>query len=654
MSEQSGWTGRILRIDLTGQKISEQPTADYRERFIGGLGIGEKIYWDETLPGTAAFDPQNPLIMMTGPLCGTTAPAAPRMVVCGKSPCTYPERFVNASIAGFFPAVLKKAGFDGLVITGRADSPVYVHIVDGTCTLHNAEHLWGKNNAATRKSIELQCGSSTQIISIGTGCENGARIGNLIGDLGGSASMGFGSLMGSKNLKAIAVQGTGRITEAYPEGVRQVRDKLKQMTGRGFHNIYAQLVPMPGTETVKKLHCHACPQGCWRSLQRTTTGLEGIRKCHMGSFYAKWDNKLNGHITDATFIAANLVNDYSLCADEILFLLLWFEQCLERGILTEKMTGLPVGRMGSLEFIQQLFEMISKREGFGCVLAEGTVRAAASFGNESAAIVSEFLTSSGRPARTYGPKSFIISAPVFAVEQRPAITTLHEICQPLTKWALWLKTDGKDSYISTDVLRAIAERFWGGAEAVDFSTCAGKARAAKIIQDRQYAKECLVLCDLVWPVMDNACTADHVGDPTLESQLFSAVTGVKYNEEELNLVGERVFNLNRAIQLRDGRKGRRDDVLSETYFIDREEPPADIFDIYNPERFLPGKGDELISYKGKAIDRKQLAVLMDEYYELRGWDVQTGLLKRETVERLELKEISESLAAANAIQTPHF
>jgi aldehyde:ferredoxin oxidoreductase len=634
MTSPFGWTGRILRIDLTRQKITEQPTADYNRHFIGGLGIGEKIYWDETSPDTAAFDAQNPLIMMTGPLCGTTAPAAPRMVVCGKSPCTYPERFVNASIAGFFPAALKKAGFDGLVIIGRADRPVYVDIADGTYYLRDASHLWGMNTIAARKRLEREIPASAQVLSIGTGCENCTRIGNLIGDLGGSASMGFGSVMGAKNLKAIAVNGSGRVAIADPDGVAKIRTKLSAMTGQGFHNIYANTIPMPGTEVVKKLHCYGCPQGCWRSLQRRISGLEGIRKCHMGSFYAKWDVKLNGAITDATFRAADLANDYSLCTDEILFLLLWLEKCLERGILSDNLTGLPVARMGSLEFIQQLFAMIAKREGFGSTLAEGAVRAAASLGSESAAIASEFLTSSGRPARTYGPKSFIMSTPVFAVEQRPAITTLHEICQPLTKWALWLKTDGKGSYVSTDVLRAIAERFWGGSEAVDFSTIAGKARAAKIIQDRQYAKECLVLCDLVWPVLDDASAEDHVGDPALESRLLSAVTGLDISQQELSCIGERVFNLNRAIQLRDGRKGRQDDVLSETCYVVRQEPPADIFDFYNPERLLPGKGDELLSFKMKAVDREHIRQLMDEYYALRGWDAHTGLLKNETLEKV--------------------
>ncbi len=643
MSKQFGWSGTILKIDLTERRVTKLQTADYSRRFIGGLGIGEKIYWDETSPDTNAFDAENPLIMMTGPLCGTTAPAAPRMVVCGKSPCTYPERFVNASIAGFFPAVLKNAGFDGIVLTGRADRPVYVNISDGACSLHDASRLWGLNNTEARKRLGQELPESAKILSIGTGCENRTRIGNLTGDLGGSASMGFGSVMGSKNLKAIAVNGSGRVAIADPDGVTNVREKLKAMTGQGFHNIYANTVPMPGTEVVRKMHCHGCPQGCWRSLQRRASGLEGIRKCHMGSWYAKWDMKLNGAITDTTFLAADLANDYSLCTDEILFLLLWLEKCLERGILTEKQIELPVARMGSLEFIQQMLEMISKPEGFGSVIAQGAVRASASLGDESAAIVSEFLTSSGRPARTYGPKSFIMSAPVFAVEQRPAITTLHEICHPLTKWALWLKTEGKGSYVSTDVLRNIADRFWGGREAVDFSTLAGKARAAKIIQDRQYAKECLVLCDLVWPMLDDASTGEHVGDPSLESRLLSAVTGRDISEQGLSEIGERVFNLNRAIQLRDGRKGRADDILSETCFVAREEPPADIFDFYNPERLLPGKGDELISCKMKAVDRGQVELLMNEYYELRGWDVDTGLLKKETLEHFDLKDVIDSL-----------
>ena len=643
METRFGWTGKILKLDLTHQKVSCLDTHEYSGRFIGGLGIGQKLYWDETSPKSSAFDPDNPLILMTGPLCGTMAPAAPRLVVCGKSPATYPERFVNASIAGFFPAELKKAGYDGIILTGKADQPVYLSIDDGTVDIHDATHLWGLTNSHTRKRIEGDLGEATKIMSIGHGCENHVRIGNLFTDLGGSASMGFGSVMGSKNLKAIAAKGSGKISVTHPERIKWVREKLKAMTGPGFYNIYGNTVSMPGTEVVKKLHCHGCPQGCWRSLQRRASGVEGIRKCHMGSFYAKWDMKLHGKITDATFLATDLVNDCSLCTDELMFLLLWLDQCLERGILTEKQTELPVSQMGSVEFMEALLKKIISREGFGALLAEGALRASEAIGPASREITRDFLNQTGRPARTYGPKSFIISTPVFAVEQRPAITTLHEICQPLTKWALWRKTEGKGSYVSTDVLRTIAERFWGGQQAVNFETYEGKALAATIIQNRQYAKECLVLCDLVWPVLDDASTDDHVGDPTLESQLLSAVTGREINEKELSQIGERVFTLNRAIQLRDGRKGREDDVLSETYFIEREEPPADIFDIYNPERYLPGEGDKLISRKSKALDQEQVAKLMDEYYKLRGWDVKTGFLKKETLERLDLTDVIKLL-----------
>lgn len=127
------------------------------------------------------------------------------------------------------------------------------------------------------------------------------------------------------------------------------------------------------------------------------------------------------------------------------------------------------------------------------------------------------------------------------------------------------------------------------------------------------------------------------------SFFLPAVTGREINEKELSRIGDRVFTLNRDIQLRDGRKGREDDVLSETYFIEREEPPADIFDIYNPERYLPVKGDKLISHKSKALDRGQVVKLMDEYYELRGWDVKTGFLKKETLERLDLSEVTDLL-----------
>ncbi|MBW2553583.1 MAG: hypothetical protein JRE20_05575 [Deltaproteobacteria bacterium] len=163
------------------------------------------------------------------------------------------------------------------------------------------------------------------------------------------------------------------------------------------------------------------------------------------------------------------------------------------------------------------------------------------------------------------------------------------------------------------------------------------------MQDRQYAKECLILCDFAFPIFDNASSNDHVGDPSLESGLLSAVTGKDIDEAELNRYGERVFTLNRAIHLREGRNGREDDRLPETQFIEREERLADVFGIHNPELFLPGSGDEIISRKGKALEKDKFEKMLDEYYELRGWDKTTGLIKKETLKELDLTEVIEPL-----------
>jgi aldehyde:ferredoxin oxidoreductase len=201
---------------------------------------------------------------------------------------------------------------------------------------------------------------------------------------------------------------------------------------------------------------------------------------------------------------------------------------------------------------------------------------------------------------------------------------------------MWYLSKGEKTYLSTKVLRNIAKTFWGSEQAVDFSTYEGKALAGFKVQNRQYVKESLNLCDFAWPVYDAADKADHVGDPTLEAQLFSAVTGKKFDKEEYDLIGNRLFTLNRMILVREGRKGRENDVLPDFMFIEREEMIADVFGMYNPELFLPAKGDEVISRKGKAVDKKEFEKMMEEYYLLRGWNVQTGLPEKETLNKLGL------------------
>ncbi|MEI6125768.1 MAG: aldehyde ferredoxin oxidoreductase N-terminal domain-containing protein [Pseudomonadota bacterium] len=643
MKRLCGWTGKIAQVDLTERKISILDTQDYSPRFIGGIGIGQKIYWDQQAASPLdAFDSANPLILMTGPLAGTSAPSAPRLSVSGKSPCIYPETYAHASIAGFFPAELKMAGYDGMVITGRADKPVSISITHEDIQIRDAAHMWGLSNSKTRDILRKELGEKVRILSIGPGGENPTRIGIIFGDVAGSASMGFGSVMGSKNLKAIAVRGTRTIPVAEPEKIKSIRTSLRQMTGEGYFNLFGTPITLGGTQVVKKAHCHGCPQGCWRSLQRDVSGFEDIRKCQTGMFYSLWDRKLHGKPTEASFQAATMANDYSLCVIELAMLLLWLDRCIDGGALTEKDIELPLAGMGSLEFLEALCKKICLREGFGQVLAQGVMRAAEIVGGAAQAIAGNFLSLTGRGI-AYGPKVFMQSALIYATEPRPSITELHEICEPLTKWGLWYTSQGEKSYVSTAVLRAIGKKFWGSELAVDFSTYEGKARASQLIQNRQYAKESLILCDFAWPVYDAVSTADHAGDPALESRLLSAVTGEDVDEKELDHKAERIFTLNRAILLREGRKGKEEDILPEFFFLERDEFIADVFGMYNPQLLLPGSGDEVISRRGKAVDREKFAQMRDEYYRLRGWDVKTGFLKKETLGALNLNELIEPL-----------
>jgi len=632
-----GWAGKILQVDLNKGEISTIDTEYYNEYFIGGLGIGEKIYWDQAYTEKDAFYPDNPLILMTGPLAATTAPSAPRWIACGKSPLMYPETFCSGSLAGFFGAELKQAGYDGIVIRGKASAPVYLYVSNEMAEIKNASHLWGRTNSETQTMLKNEVGNKVRLMSIGPGAENGSRIGIIATDVAGSGSRGFGSVMGAKNLKAIAVAGSGKIAVADPGRIQRIRDRIKKMTGEGYFNLFGTPITLPGTSVVKKVRCHGCPMGCWRTLHRSAAGREDIRKCQTPLFYMVWDQKLHQQVTEASFIATTMANDYSFCIVEIVLLLMWLEKCHEQGILKEKEIELPMSKLGSLEFLELLFKKISLREGFGKILAEGVSRAAQQCGSAS-----EEIAKAQRP-HPYGPKVFIQSALLYAIEQLPLITELHEVCEPLTKWAIWYKTHGENSYVSTEVLRKIAQKFWGSEQAVDFSTYRGKALAAVKVQHREYAKESLILCDFAWPIFDDAGSADHVGDPSLDSQLLSAVIGKEMSSSDLDCAGERIFNLNRAIKLREGKNGREDDRLPETQFTDCEEALPDVFGMHNPELLLPGAGDEIISRKKKVVDREKFEQLKDEYYELRGWDRTTGLLKKEKLMQLGLTEVISQL-----------
>jgi aldehyde:ferredoxin oxidoreductase len=199
---------------------------------------------------------------------------------------------------------------------------------------------------------------------------------------------------------------------------------------------------------------------------------------------------------------------------------------------------------------------------------------------------------------------------------------------------LWVNK-GKGAYVSTDVLLATAKRFWGSELAVDLSSYEGKALAATRIQDRQYAKECLILCDWAWPILTVESSNDHIGDPSLESKVLSAALGEEVDEEALYRIGERIVNLQRAIFTREATES---DTLPDFHFtIPMRDDPT------NPRGIAPGSNGEIFTKQGAVLDRARFEEIKREFYELRGWDTGTGLQTKTRLEALNLKDVAEEL-----------
>jgi aldehyde:ferredoxin oxidoreductase len=222
---------------------------------------------------------------------------------------------------------------------------------------------------------------------------------------------------------------------------------------------------------------------------------------------------------------------------------------------------------------------------------------------------------------------------------------LHEI-----SWltGLWVMNQANPDFspVTSEVFRAAATRFWGNEKAWDLNTHEGKAMAAAKIIDRTYVKDSLLLCDSSWPIMVSWNTPDGVGDCTLESRIFSAVTGIVTDEAELNRYGERIFNLQRGVLLREGRHPKSDDVPAEFNFTD---PVETVF--MNPDVIIPGKGQDIVSRKGLTLDPDVFETMRKEFYDLRGWDSESGLQKARALEHLGLDDLAKDLKQMGMIAT---
>ena len=668
MAPSGGWVGKILRVDLTNRKISEVLTFDYVPKFLGGRGLGAKICWDEVPPEVGAFDPENRLIFATGPLQGTLAPTSGRFMVLGKSPQTAPtESFCRSGVGGHWAPELKWAGYDALIIYGKASKPVYLWITDGKAEILDASRLWGLDTYRTQQMIWKLHSNKTRMMVIGRAGENRSRIACILTDSGDASGQGgFGGVMGSKNLKAIAVRGTGSVTAARPKELMEITHHIQRLFSRkslksnpyqpedkGFKfNIWGggygrgSLSLLPG-ELLDLCNepssgysqtpdgCFACPVSC-RSHVKGPDITNGIAFCAQSYMYLEsMVHQPEKGYSKITWQAAKLADLYGINAYELMAIIPWLSDCYREKLITEEDTGLPLKEIGSWNFISKLLYMMAERQGFGDLLAEGGQRAAANLGGKAEKLSRMYYPRAGK----FGgfrehwvylggfPTGYAVPplALMWILDNRDAMVSHSYISM------LW----GAAFTIGQNPLTAVPEKIfpilkpamkaaYGSEEAAQFFQSDGKslnwkwaAPVVKRYHEHSLLKDSYIVCDILFPYLFNANSLDHIGDTTLESRLYSVVTGVEMSEEESYRKGEMLCTLERALAVRDGRT-RRDDVLHDLYF-------------------------EKEDAGGRKYRREDLERAKSEYYRLMGWDPKTGIPTASGLERLGLKEVAEGL-----------
>ena len=634
MSLPRAYAGKMLRVDLSTGRSETFDSETYASRFLGGRGVATAIHWAEVPPEARSDDEQNRLVVAFGPLCGMTGGlGGSRWGIYAKSP--FPaaahggrEHFCYGNLGGAFGAELRFAGYDGLVVQGRAERPVWLAIEDEKVELHPAGELWGQGTIETRAALAQRAAAGSRVMAIGPAGEHGVPLATVFAHGDASCSGGMGAVMGGKNLKAVAVRGSSRKVQVADRAALREIDTYIRGLQRGNVKVWGLDFMAHGSKT-KKFPCQSCMGHCLRVRYTAESGDSGKFMCQARFFYMHHAWGYYGEDNDVPFLANRICDRYGIDTWEVQALIEWLLLCRAAGLVSEREIGLDLTKVGSLEFIEALVRQISLREGIGELLAHGAESAARAHGGPSAALFTR--------TDPYDPRYCTVNTLLFPFDTREPIQQLHEAGLVLSQWSSWAKGVG-EAHISSEVVRGIAERFWGSAEAADMTTLDGKAEAARRIQNRQLAKESMGVCDWMFPLIDIPPGEDHVGDPSFESRILSATLGVPYSEADLYRVGERVFNLQRAVLLREGHRAREHDCLPAEW----HEQPIQTH-VADPDLLAPGAGGRIVSQLGRRAHRQDFLRIRDEYYERRGWDVPSGLPSVAGLRALDLGDVAEDL-----------
>jgi len=613
----SGCHGKILRVNLSSGLISEEMVPEsIHKKYLGGAGLATKYLWDEVPEGADPLGPENRLIFMAGSLTGVVAPSTGRFSVVAKSPQT--GIWGQANSGGRWGVEFKRCGYDGIIFEGKAEKPVYLLIEDNKAELKDAEQLWGLNVSETTMKIRDEVGPRHNVACIGPAGENLVKYAAIMNDFSRAAGRcGLGAVMGSKNLKAIAVKGTIRTPISEPEefkthskkqfelmdeammkmamqafGTSVVLDLVNVRGGFPTRNwqsgVYEQADDINGPAIsdnilTRNVACFACPIACGRGTEIRKGKYagnkgEGPEYETVGTFGGMcFVNDL-----EAITMAGYLCNDYGIDTISAGSTIAFAMECFEKGILTEKETGgLPI-KFGDPDIIVDLVHLIARREGFGDLLAEGSMRMAEKLGQGSEHFA---MHVKGLELPAYDSRAVQMTGLTYATANRGGDHVTAYVQGPTFSDVPFLIVE--DSEIKDPFIADPEEVF-----------------VARDLEDMLTTFDCVGACKFMGMCLN---ADDWV-------KLVNLVTGWGLSTTEYKQSGERVYNLARAFSNREGLTAAGDTLPGRLL----SEPLPD----------GPAEGHV-----------NQLPVLLDRYYQLREWDKESGKPTAEKLRELGLDEV---------------
>jgi len=616
---------KMAYIDLSKGEVVQKPIPkEIRTLYLGGRGIDMYLLYNHVKPKVNPLSPENVLFVGAGLLGGIPCLGSGRCDIAAKSPLT--GAVGDSNIGGFFAPELRFAGFDHLVISGKAAKPLYIWINDSEITIEDASHLWGKDTFETQTIIRNDHDDQDiKSIVIGSAGENMVRFANVRTGMKNSAGRtGMGAVMGSKNLKAISVRGTTSIEFARPDELldycKEMNDMIMSTRWAKAESRWGTMIIYSNTNTTGLIRtknfqlnrleegedlepenidrysigtsaCYGCVVHCRHRYilkhgpQAPIFG-EGPEYTSLGAF----GTMVNCKKMETILTANHLVNKYGLDTLETGGLIAWAMELYEKGIVNEKQTdGLKL-EWGDENVVFELIRKIALREGFGNTLADGFRKAIATIGKDSQ---------------------------YYAIEVK-GMSNLHSDERPTPSFALGIATStrGADHLRSRPAIdlyslpEELLQEVYGGPVSSDYTSYDGKSRMIWW-QERLYAvTDSIGLCKF-----QTVFLAVHAPKWNEWSRLINLATEMEFSKVQLMEIGERIYTLERLFNLREGFT-RKDDALPERYF---KEPTPIGFPIA----------------KGKKIDRARFEKMLDEYYGLHNWD-QNGVPTHETLQQLGL------------------